>query len=85
MFNGLGGTTTNIKEISFATNGVLTNIGAGAFAGAKKLTKVDIPETVQNETLSAFEYCSSLTEFTVPKTVKVLYLTGCTSLQKITF
>ncbi len=85
MFNGTGGTTTNIKEISFATNGALTSIGSGAFAGAKKLTKVDIPETIQNVALNAFMYCSSLTEFTVPKSVKVLYLSGCTGLQEITF
>ncbi|MBO5067855.1 MAG: leucine-rich repeat protein, partial [Clostridia bacterium] len=85
MFNGLGGTTTNIKDIYFATNGALTSIGSGAFAGAKKLTKVEIPETIQNVELSAFMYCSSLTEFAVPKSVKVLYLSGCTSLQEITF
>ncbi len=85
MFNGTGGTTTNIKEISFATNGALTSIGSGAFAGAKKLTKVEIPETIQNVELSAFMYCSSLTEFTVPKSVKVLYLSSCTGLQEITF
>ena len=85
MFNGLIGMTTNIKEISFATNGALTSIGSGAFAGAKKLTKVEIPEIIQNVELDAFMYCSSLTEFTVPKSVKVLYLSGCTSLQEITF
>ena len=85
MFNGTGGTTTNIKEISFATNGALTSIGRVAFAGAKKLTKVEIPETIQNVELNAFMYCSSLTEFTVPKSVKILDLTGCTSLIDITF
>ena len=85
MFNGLGGTTTNIKDISFATNGALTSIGSGAFSGAKKLIKVDMPETIQNVELNAFMYCSSLTEFKVPKSVKILDLTGCTSLIDITF
>ena len=51
------------------TDGSVTSIGSGAFAGCENLTSITIPSGVTSIGGSAFEYCASLTSITIPDSV----------------
>ncbi len=65
----------------------ITCVGTGCFEGNGNITKVIIPESVNNIGANAFANCSSLVEVVLPKGLKMISkdaFKNCTSLESIT-
>ena len=65
----------------------ITCIGTGCFEGNKNITKIVIPQNIQNIAANAFANCSNLVEVELPKNLKMISkdaFKNCTSLEKIT-
>lgn len=94
MYNGEGYAVTGIgtcelTEISIPEkyNGYpVIRIGASAFKGNQNLTRVEIPDSVEEIAINAFNGCTNLTTVVLGKSVKSLgwaSFSGCTSLTNI--
>ena len=75
-----------VAEIEFASDGVLTSIGAAAFSGSNKITSLSLPASVTTVGASAFSNIG-ITELVIPATVKTLEsnaFANCYSLKELT-
>ena len=76
-------TSTGITSCTFKEGSL--SIGGGAFSGCKKLTSVNIPNSVTSIGDSAFNYCKKLTTVNIPNSVTSIgngafnYCSGLTS------
>lgn len=64
----------------------ISKLGVGCFSGLKDLTKVRIPDTVQNIGKFAFYNCSGLIDVNIPSSVKTIgssAFNGCVNLNKV--
>lgn len=61
----------NLRNVYFATNGILNEIGVSAFAQSG-LTKLEIPNSVTTVGRSAFAYCENLRVLVIGKNVRVV-------------
>lgn len=64
----------------------MTKIGKGAFCGCRKLTSINIPESVTEIGGWAFEQCEALTSVTIPNSVTEIgaeAFSGCEALTSI--
>lgn len=75
-----------LTEITFPTDGSVTEIGAGAFEGCKNLINLTI--SVESIGQRAFAYCRNLTDVHFLRSVRSIkkgVFKGCTGLQSVTF
>ena len=74
------------KNSVIPSDGSVTAIGEGAFAGCSELTSISIPEGVTSIGANAFLDCRNLVSITIPSTVTKIdsaALSDCLSLEKI--
>lgn len=78
------------SKTSYTLPSTVKRIEAGAFSGAKKITKVVLNTGLKTIGYGAFEYCEKLSSINIPSTVTELgesmspgVFTGCTSLTSI--
>ena len=64
---------SELKNIYFESNSLLTNIGSGAFSECTHLASIDIPEGVTSIGEAAFDRCESLSNVNIPGGVKNIY------------
>ena len=78
---------TNLKDVTFEENCMLTEIAQYAFASCTGLTSISIPASVTNIINNAFENCTGLTSVTIGDGVTTIgscAFRGCTSLKTCT-
>ena len=80
-YKGKGG----IVEIPEGVTQIEDNIFGDDIEPNKTVTKIILPDTVKDIEIDAFSYCESLTELSLSKNIKSLYLDlkGCTSIKKL--
>lgn len=64
----------------------ISKLGVGCFSGLQDLTKLKIPDTVQNIGNFAFYNCSGLIDVNIPSSVKTIGISafdGCVNLNKV--
>ena len=74
------------KSSSIPSDGSVTVIGEGAFAGCSELTSISIPEGITSIGENAFFDCQGLESITIPSSVKSIGIgafSDCPSLAKI--
>ena len=78
---------TNLKDVTFEENCMLTEIAQYAFASCTGLTSISIPASVTNIINNSFENCTGLTSVTIGDGVTTIgscAFRGCTSLKTCT-
>lgn len=75
---------TNLKTITWPTNGSLKSIGKCAFAKNYSLTAVNLPTGLVSVGYEAFMDDSAVTELTLPNTLKVIAYGAFANLTKVT-
>ncbi len=85
----------NLVTVNFSSESALRYLGTSAFSGCKKLNKVyvgdkenTLPSGLDMTGDSAFNGCTSLQNFTIPKNfgcVSVGMFNGCTNLKRVEF
>ena len=78
---------TNLKDVTFEENCMLTEIAQYAFASCTGLTSISIPASVTDIINNAFENCTGLTSVTIGDGVTTIgsgAFRGCTSLKTCT-
>ena len=80
-YKGQGG----IVEIPEGVTKIEDNIFGDDIEPNNTVTKIIVPDTVKDIEIDAFSYCESLTELSLSKNIKTLYLDlkGCTSIKKL--
>ena len=63
---------TNLKDVTFEENCMLTEIAQYAFASCTGLTSISIPASVTDIINNAFENCTGLTSVTIPASVTTI-------------
>ena len=78
---------TNLKDVTFEENCMLTEIAQYAFASCTGLTSISIPASVTDIINNAFENCTGLTSVSIGDGVTTIgshAFSGCTSLKTCT-
>lgn len=84
----LNSEVTSIQVANYHNGKPVTAIGVEAFAGAKNIVSIELPNTLESIGPKAFMGCTKLTEIEIPASVKVIpdnAFNGCTSLTTVTF
>ena len=78
---------TSLETVTFAENSMLVRIGNEAFSDCKKLTEIDIPDSVTELGTGVFKGCVALTTADLPAALTVLpaeTFSGCKALNTVT-